>query len=235
MIEIILKQNAVLAQRMAVYDTSQLMFSQSATQHTEPTFDPAMVQDQAPELAFDTIQRNLHGFAFEEQLMRSRAYRAVEQNSSDAFSIASSVGKTATWSILSGLSLSELSSIAIMAIPVYESDLNDKTAYSFESPSEELPLEPKPGSVVPASTDDRSTSTPKRKLRDWWDKFSQHEQQQQPRIPLRKPVFGVALSESLLYANVAISLTSEAGESFIYGYIPIVVAQTGVWLKQEGR
>lgn len=48
-------------------------------------------------------------------------------------------------------------------------------------------------------------------------------------------IFGVPLAESIRYANVAISLTNEQGESFIYGYVPIVVAKCGVFLKEKGR
>ena len=47
-------------------------------------------------------------------------------------------------------------------------------------------------------------------------------------------IFGVPLHESIIYANVAISLTDDAGESFIYGYVPIVVAKCGVFLKEKG-
>jgi GTPase-activating protein SAC7 len=47
-------------------------------------------------------------------------------------------------------------------------------------------------------------------------------------------IFGVPLAESIRYANVAISLTNEQGESFIYGYVPIVVAKCGVFLKEKG-
>ena len=47
-------------------------------------------------------------------------------------------------------------------------------------------------------------------------------------------IFGVPLAESIRYANVAISLTDENGESFIYGYVPIVVAKCGVFLKEKG-
>jgi hypothetical protein len=47
-------------------------------------------------------------------------------------------------------------------------------------------------------------------------------------------IFGVPLAESIRYANVAISLTNEKGESFIYGYVPIVVAKCGVFLKEKG-
>jgi len=45
----------------------------------------------------------------------------------------------------------------------------------------------------------------------------------------------VPLAESIRYANVAISLTNEQGESFIYGYVPIVVAKCGVFLKEKGE
>lgn len=48
-------------------------------------------------------------------------------------------------------------------------------------------------------------------------------------------IFGVPLSDSIRYANVAISLTNEQGESFIYGYVPIVVAKCGVFLKEKGQ
>lgn len=47
-------------------------------------------------------------------------------------------------------------------------------------------------------------------------------------------IFGVPLQASIRYANVAISLTDEAGKSFIYGYVPIVVAKCGVFLKENG-
>ena len=47
-------------------------------------------------------------------------------------------------------------------------------------------------------------------------------------------IFGVPLAESIRYANVAISLTNDNGESFIYGYVPIVVAKCGVFLKEKG-
>lgn len=47
-------------------------------------------------------------------------------------------------------------------------------------------------------------------------------------------IFGVPLFDSIKYANVAISLQNENGESFIYGYVPIVVAKCGVFLKEKG-
>ena len=48
-------------------------------------------------------------------------------------------------------------------------------------------------------------------------------------------IFGVPLQTSVRYANVAISLTDHNGQSYIYGYVPIVVAKCGVFLKEKGN
>lgn len=53
--------------------------------------------------------------------------------------------------------------------------------------------------------------------------------------PASPGIFGVALQDSIKYANVAISLTDEEGKSFIYGYVPIVIAKCGVFLKEKGQ
>ena len=47
-------------------------------------------------------------------------------------------------------------------------------------------------------------------------------------------IFGVPLRQSISYANVAISLIDAEGKSYIYGYVPIVVAKCGVYLKEKG-
>jgi hypothetical protein len=51
-------------------------------------------------------------------------------------------------------------------------------------------------------------------------------------IEAQPVVFGVPLQTSMLYANVALSLINDEGQSYIYGYIPIVVASTGAFLKK---
>lgn len=48
-------------------------------------------------------------------------------------------------------------------------------------------------------------------------------------------IFGIPLRQSITYANVAISLMDENGQSYIYGYVPIVVAKCGVFLKEKGE
>jgi hypothetical protein len=46
-------------------------------------------------------------------------------------------------------------------------------------------------------------------------------------------IFGVPLHTSIQYANVAVSLLNEDGHSYIYGYVPIVMAKTSVYLKEK--
>ena len=53
--------------------------------------------------------------------------------------------------------------------------------------------------------------------------------------PIPQGIFGVPLPYSIRYANVAISLINDEGQSYIYGYVPIVVAKCGVFLKEKGE
>lgn len=53
--------------------------------------------------------------------------------------------------------------------------------------------------------------------------------------PKQRSIFGVPLSTSIEYANVAVSLFNGEGEPFIYGYVPILVAKCGVFLKEKGE
>ncbi|PYI31444.1 RhoGAP-domain-containing protein [Aspergillus indologenus CBS 114.80] len=93
------------------------------------------------------------------------------------------------------------------------------------------PLHPLPPPT--AQPDVIATSPPsKRDLASWWRQFKRNTRKEEPK---EKPqgIFGVPLNVSIKYANVAISLTNDNGESFIYGYVPIVVAKCGVFLKEK--
>ncbi|OGE55298.1 hypothetical protein PENARI_c004G12548 [Penicillium arizonense] len=86
-----------------------------------------------------------------------------------------------------------------------------------------LPTSPEPGSNSPPS---------KRDLASWWKQFKRSTRKDDLKEPPRG-IFGIPLNVSIKYANVAISLTNDHGESFIYGYVPIVVAKCGVFLKEK--
>ncbi|MCJ1398563.1 hypothetical protein MMC11_001763 [Xylographa trunciseda] len=74
-------------------------------------------------------------------------------------------------------------------------------------------------------------------LKAWWTGFKKKTKREQnqaiPAVEAPPGIFGVDLHVSIKYANVAISLMNESGESFIYGYVPIVVAKCGVFLKEK--
>ncbi len=81
------------------------------------------------------------------------------------------------------------------------------------------------------------TPASKRDLASWWKNFKKNTKKEEEKVESTEPpsgIFGVPLQDSIRYANVAISLTNERGESYIYGYVPIVVAKCGVFLKEKG-
>ncbi|KAF2491119.1 hypothetical protein BU16DRAFT_144198 [Lophium mytilinum] len=88
---------------------------------------------------------------------------------------------------------------------------------------------PKPRGEKPVSPQ-QTPETPRRDLASWWKTFEKRPDAKST----EGRVFGVPLRTMIPYANVAISLCNEDGESFIYGYVPIVLAKCGVFLKEKG-
>ena len=69
-------------------------------------------------------------------------------------------------------------------------------------------------------------------LSSWFARFkSKQPLKKEPEVA--PSIFNVPLSKSIAYANVAISFFDGDGQSFIYGYIPIVVAKCGLYLKEN--
>ncbi|KAK9442672.1 GPI biosynthesis protein Pig-F [Metarhizium brunneum] len=86
---------------------------------------------------------------------------------------------------------------------------------------------PSPPGATPASPPN------KRDLKSWWKGFKLPSKQPDPPETKAPGIFGIPLRQSITYANVAISLIDENGKSYIYGYVPIVVAKCGVFLKEK--
>ncbi|RPA83038.1 RhoGAP-domain-containing protein [Ascobolus immersus RN42] len=72
--------------------------------------------------------------------------------------------------------------------------------------------------------------TTRQTLQSWWKGFKVRDKREGSKKGL---IFGVPLRESIEYANVAISLTDGNGATFIYGYVPVIVAKCGVFLKEK--
>ncbi|KZM20972.1 GTPase activating protein (GAP) for Rho1p [Ascochyta rabiei] len=94
------------------------------------------------------------------------------------------------------------------------------------------------GEPQPAPLAAHEPASARRDLTSWWRTFSKRavkkeEEQKAEAAAAQQGIFGVPLIQSIPYANVAISLFNEHGESYIYGYVPIVVAKCGVFLKEK--
>ncbi|KAF1948670.1 RhoGAP-domain-containing protein [Byssothecium circinans] len=88
------------------------------------------------------------------------------------------------------------------------------------------------GEPQPAPALATEPASAKRDLTSWWKQFSKRNmKKEEEKAP--RGIFGVPLITSIPYANVAISLFNDSGESYIYGYVPIVVAKCGVFLKEK--
>ena len=178
------------------------------------------------------LQRNHLGFAFEEDLFASRVYRKpLFSKSGD--SLITSAARTTAWSILSGISLTDVSKISILSVPIYAYEISNSARYVFgDFQPEKVTTEPREAASnavqQPSKVERRSgfalffrSGTKAARLKT--------PRQQEPRV------LGVSLHDLIKYSNIPISLTNEKGESYIYGYIPVFVCKTGVYLKENGQ
>ncbi|EFW18244.1 hypothetical protein D8B26_005070 [Coccidioides posadasii str. Silveira] len=101
---------------------------------------------------------------------------------------------------------------------------------SFGSPSARAP--PAASGAASSSSPDVPSAPSRRDLASWWKQFKRNTKKDET-APQSAGIFGVPLNVSIKYANVAISLTGDDGKSFVYGYVPIVVAKCGVFLKEK--
>jgi cell division control protein 24 len=73
---------------------------------------------------------SLFEFDFDHDLKLSRVYRHAKRDTMD-FSARSSVARTHAWSSLSGISLSDISHISVLALPLYIEDISNPEHYNF--------------------------------------------------------------------------------------------------------
>ncbi|KIY62458.1 Rho GTPase activation protein [Cylindrobasidium torrendii FP15055 ss-10] len=76
----------------------------------------------------------------------------------------------------------------------------------------------------------------KASLKAWWNHFTFVQKVKRDAADAAKephPVFGKTLIESLKYASVQISTANAKGDLYVWGYIPVVVAKCGLYLKEN--
>jgi cell division control protein 24 len=72
-------------------------------------------------------------FDFENDLEASRVYQKAQRDTMD-FSFQSSIAYTSAWSVFSGLSLSDVSIISAIALPLYADEITNAQHYGFVGP-----------------------------------------------------------------------------------------------------
>ncbi|EIW57223.1 Rho GTPase activation protein [Trametes versicolor FP-101664 SS1] len=86
----------------------------------------------------------------------------------------------------------------------------------------------------PGSQD--SGAPTKASLKAWWNHFTfaqKIRKETEEKKEGEHNVFGKPLKESLKYASVQISTANANGELYVWGYIPVVVAKCGLYLKEN--
>jgi hypothetical protein len=134
----VLESNESLAHRMSLMASSMAMSTISHRNHdsasilSEETVQRSSDAASSSTLSQESTQYTLIEHAFEEDLQKSSVYqRSTSQD--PRFSIASSAQVSLSWSMLSGLSLSNISNIAVQSLPIFEKDLENSELYSFGS------------------------------------------------------------------------------------------------------
>ena len=231
-IQQVLETNVLIAKRLASLEVGLGLTTELSA--SPPIFTGLENTQPIP----DSIQRNAQGFAFEEELSHSWVYKRSTVRADDgAFSTISSAGRTASWSMLSGLSLADnISIIAVQALPIYEQDLSNSNLYrfgDFTGANIEVGNGNKKISDKQSSSS-KFTSPTRKSLKSWWARRTTPPQDSTGSVDNRPAIFGVSIRQGITYANVAISLVDTEGNSYIYGYVPVVVGKICVYLKDKG-
>ncbi|KAJ9479364.1 Rho-GTPase-activating protein BAG7 [Pseudozyma hubeiensis] len=91
-------------------------------------------------------------------------------------------------------------------------------------------LQPVPSWPKMAATPQEEQASTKAGLKAWWASFTKGRKEKKLN---ENRVFGVPLRQSLKYASVAISIAGEDGQQYVWGYVPVVVAKVGLYLKEN--
>ena len=180
----------------------------------------------------EDVQRNNLGFAFEEDLLASRVYRKPLFSKSGESFVTSAV-RTTAWSILSGISLTDVSNISVLAVPIYAHEISNSARYIFG--------DIQPESLTVEDREAASNAVQQTPRIDWMIGYALlHEARgnatKRNTLRQREPkVLSVPLQDLIKYNNVPISLTNEKGANYTYGYVPVFVAKTGAFLKKSGQ
>lgn len=179
------------------------------------------------------VQQMQCSFAFEEDLLATRVYRKALVSNSRA-SFVTYATRTTAASVLSGLSLTDISNVSILAVPVFAQEISNSNHYIFgdfrslvlADGSQQAPI--KPAGWHPRLMKAVKPNIPQKATKPDSSRKTDYSQ------PPKKTIMGIPLSQSISCARAAISIADIYGHEFIYGHGPILVAKVGAFLKEKG-
>lgn len=149
----VLESNALIAERMSIVETSiarsaitcrdDVSTSVLSQQTIRVGANPASILDCTDGSKYIPVRH-----AFEEDLRLSWVYQRAARDPRP-LSFATSTQLTQSWSVFSGVSLSAISNIAVYALPIYESDLQNSILYRFGGKKEANAKERETGEAKP--------------------------------------------------------------------------------------
>lgn len=259
LLEQVLATNQDMSRRLRNMDEKPVKRSRSPSSEREDdasTTSGKTVTIPPPSLPRDGLPKNVHrsqfGFSFEEDLFASRVYRRPLFSDS-GLSLITSAARTTASSILSALSLTDVSNISILAVPVCADEISNQDRYTFgdfyweplntpEALSQQTRVQSQENALKANRWGALARVVSRRRL----DKVSNLGASQEPGRNMSKDtnpetvqepvqtVLGVSMSEVIKFSNVPITLHRADGESFVYGYIPVYIAKIGLFLKEKG-
>ena len=208
---------------------------------------PGLPRDGLPENSY----RSEFGFSFEEDLFASRVYRRPLFSDS-GLSLVTSAARTTASSILSALSLTDVSNISILAVPVYADEISNQDRYTFgdlywqpsnipEGLSQQTRVQSQENALKANRWEGFAYAVSRWRL----DKASKLGAPQEPgrglsknfnSEPAQKPlqsVLGASLSEAIRIARSHM-IKHEGSESFPPGFVPLYIIQIGTFLIENG-
>ena len=256
LVEQVLATNQDMSRRLRNMDGKRSRSPDSDREDDASTCSSDTVTLPLPGLPRDGLPENVHrsqfGFSFEEDLFASRVYRRPLFSDS-GLSLATSAARTTASSILSALSLTDVSNISILAVPVYADEISNQDRYTFgdlywqrSNMPEGLSQQTRVQSQKNALKANRWEGFAYAVSRGRLDKSFNAGASQEPSgylseyispESIQEPVhavLGVSLSEVIKYSNVAIHFHDADYGSFVYGYIPVYLAKIGNFLKEKG-
>ena len=225
LVEQVLRSNELLQERLNSIELGSSIGKDSVTnlEATQARLPSDGFRQSANGVADST---NFGYTAFEYELNNSRVYRRSRKTNDRTLSIVSTAGRTASWSILSGLSISDISNLSVLAIPIHAEDILNPERYQFGDLAEQAQRSVSDWPLTSQSSNGPLTVTSTDFIKD--RSFNLIGQGNTP-----KRVFGVELLESILYANIRVKRVIRGIDRGVT-VVPIVVGRCCDHLKKHG-